>query len=83
MQSTAKGKASFLASFTGILANIEQNKAHVSGELSHEHSMRDALSQKHTRLLEQQRKYFHAVKEFQEECYRNEQLSDSLARLES
>jgi hypothetical protein len=83
MQSTAKGKASFLASFTGILANIEQNKAHVSGELSHEHSMRDVLNQKHTRLLEQQRKYFQAVKEFQEECYRNEQLSDSLARLES
>jgi len=37
-----------------------------------------SLSEKYKVLLEKQRKYFKAVKEFQEECYKNEKLSDAL-----
>jgi hypothetical protein len=43
--------------------------------------MHDTLKHKCTRLLEKQRKYYKAVQEFQEECYRNEKLSERLARI--
>jgi hypothetical protein len=81
LKSSQKVKDKYLASFSGIIENVEQNKANVEGDLQQEVIMRDMLNQKCTKLLEKQRKYFKAVKEFQEECYKNEKLSESLARM--
>ena len=36
------------------------------------------LLHRYQKLIEKQRRYFKAVKEFQEECDRNEKLSDML-----
>jgi len=41
----------------------------------------DALKDKHSALLEKQRNYFKAVKEFQDECVKNEKLANALERL--
>ena len=43
---------------------------------------RDVLIAKYDKLLERQRKYFKAVKEFQEECFKNERLVTLLEELQ-
>merc|ERR1712195_374029 len=59
---------SFLDSFNGILGNVGQNKSQVQKDLDLETGDRDKLQEKHAKLLEKQRKYFKAVKEFEGEC---------------
>jgi hypothetical protein len=39
------------------------------------------VTEKYNRLLEKQRNYFKAVKEFQEECYKNEKLQALVSQL--
>lgn len=80
LKSSQKGKESFLASFQGILQNVNANKEHVEKERSGEAATRDALNHKYAALLEGQRNYFKAVKEFQEECVKNEKLTEALQR---
>jgi len=79
-KSSQKAKESFLASFQGILQNVNANKDHVEKERAAEAATRDALNQKYAALLEGQRNYFKAVKEFQEECVKNEKLTEAFQR---
>lgn len=79
-KSSQKAKESFLASFQGILQNVNANKDHVEKERAAEAATRDALNHKYASLLEGQRNYFKAVKEFQEECVKNEKLTEALQR---
>lgn len=72
---------SFLDSFNGILGNVSENKAQVQKDLDLETTDRDTLQEKHAKLLEKQRKYFKAVKEFEGECFKNEKLSEALVKL--
>jgi len=74
------GQTQYKTQVTNILGGIEKQKDHVSRQYDSEVVSRDTLIQKHTILLERQRAYFKAVKEFQEECGTNERL---VAGLES
>ncbi len=49
-------------------------------QLNNEVTSREVLNSKYNVLLEKQRNYFKAVKEFQDECFRNERLTESIER---
>jgi len=72
----------FLTAFQQMLGGIEQTKAKVSTDLSAEKASLEVLSNKYNKLLEKQRNYFKAVKEFQDECFKNEKLLEALQHLE-
>jgi len=75
-------QAAFLDSFDKIVQGINANKDHLKGEKERESLERDVLAQKQTKMQEKQRKYFKAVKEFQEECFKNEKYAETLENLE-
>jgi hypothetical protein len=75
-------KEQFLASFKNILSGVEQSHEHVNKALNQAKEEREALTQKYNKLVEKQRNYFKAVKEFQEECFKNEKLSEGVTKLE-
>jgi len=79
---SSKGLEAFLTSFKGILDGVDQNVEHVSKEVVSDTSVRDSTSEKYKQLLDKQRKYFKAVKEFQEECNKNEKLAEALATVQ-
>jgi len=76
------GQTQFLEKFTQILEGIEKTKEQKNKELSNEKTALEALTQKYNKLLEKQRNYFKAVKEFQEECYKNEKYQEALQRFQ-
>jgi chromosome segregation ATPase len=75
-------KEQFLLSFKNILSGVEQSHEHVNKALNQAKEEREALTQKYNKLVEKQRNYFKAVKEFQEECFKNEKLSEGVTKLE-
>ena len=60
----------FLESFKEILSGIKTTSDAADKELANEVTTREVLNNKYNVLLEKQRNYFKAVKEFQEECFR-------------
>jgi hypothetical protein len=77
-----QGKEAYKTQVSGILEGVQKQKEHVDGGYDNEAATRDVLVQKHSVLLERQRAYFKAVKEFQEECGTNEQLVAGLEGLQ-
>ena len=75
-----KGKASFLESFKEILSGIKSTSDVADKQLAAEVAVRELRNTKYNQLLEKQRNYFKAVKEFQDECLRNERLTESIER---
>lgn len=74
MSSTAT-KEQFLKQFEQIVEGIKQNKAKVEKRKQEEKMKRDRLNDQHLDLIEKQRLYFKTVKDFKEECRKNEVLS--------
>eukprot|EP01006_Ploeotia_vitrea_P054030 TRINITY_DN67839_c5_g1_i1.p1 TRINITY_DN67839_c5_g1~~TRINITY_DN67839_c5_g1_i1.p1 ORF type:complete len:586 (-),score=137.89 TRINITY_DN67839_c5_g1_i1:1434-3191(-) len=70
----SKGREEFPGNIEKIVAAVNQNLEKVKKQLDAEQVAHDALSEKCTALLQKQRAYYSAVKEFQEECNKNEVL---------
>jgi len=76
---TKGGQANLLQQLALIVSGVDQNKESADKELAAERATLGALNDKYGKLLEKQRNYFKAVKEFQEECYKNEKLQAMIA----
>lgn len=61
-------KEEFLVKFEQTVDSIVQNKNKVEQRLAVERAKRDQLDSEYSDLIEQQRLYFMAVKEFKEVC---------------
>jgi len=68
----------FLESFEGIIANVKANLEKITQRCKDQKKARDTLNETYIGHVEKQRAYFAAVKEFQQECRRNEELRASL-----
>ena len=69
-----QGKEAFVANMDGVLTGVRKQKDVKDREAEKESKARDDLQARYAALTEKQRAYFHAVKAFQEECFKNEQL---------
>jgi len=76
---SAEQRAKLKASFSNILTGIQTMIEHHKKELESEKLALDMKTNKESKLLQRQRKYFQAIKEFQEACYKNERLKDLLS----
>ncbi|XP_070210821.1 coiled-coil domain-containing protein 93-like isoform X2 [Littorina saxatilis] len=76
--STPANKEQFLKQFEQIVEGIKQNRAKVERKRQEEKMKRDQLSDQYLDLVEKQRHYFKTVKDFKEECRKNEILLHKL-----
>ncbi|ELU05628.1 hypothetical protein CAPTEDRAFT_184119 [Capitella teleta] len=77
MSSTAN-KEQFLKQFEQIVDGVKQNRLRVERKRQEEKMRRDQLNDEYLDLVEKQRHYFKTVKEFKEECRKNEILLSKL-----
>ena len=74
------GKASqgtFLTNMTSIIQGLDVTAGKIGGKLDASSRAHDRINDEYQKLVEKQRRYFKAVKEFQEECDRNEKLTEA------
>ncbi|XP_063964183.1 coiled-coil domain-containing protein 93-like [Lytechinus pictus] len=76
--SSSSGKDQFLKQFDQIVNGVKQNSSKVEKKKQEEKMKRDQLNDTYLDLVEKQRLYFKTVKEFQEECRKNEILLSKL-----
>lgn len=72
--SSNANKEQFLKQFEQIVEGVRQNKARVEEKKVKEKEKRDELQDTYTQLQQQQRQYYKMVRDFQEECSKNELL---------
>ena len=77
-QQSKTGKKSYMTQVSDILNGITENQIQIDTEYQIQINIKEKLVVKYNKLLEKQRKYFKAIKEFQEECYKNEKLNHML-----
>lgn len=68
----------FVKQFETIVDGVRQTKSKVSAKYEDEKTKRDALNTHLSSLVEQQRKYAAALKQFTNYCERNNQLVKTL-----
>ena len=71
---TRAGKEQFVSNMDGVLAGVRKQMDVKEAQREKERRGRDDLADQYAALMEKQRGYYRAVKEFQEECFRNEKL---------
>jgi len=71
----------FMEGCQSILSGVGKQQEQSDKELTQENAAKEALNHKYNVLLEKQRNYFKGVKEFQEECFKNERLTEALEQL--
>lgn len=76
-------KEQFVAQFETIVDGVRQTKLKVKNKFEDEKAKRDGLNSQLTCLVEQQRKYATAVKQFTKDCERNDQLMKQWKALQS
>jgi hypothetical protein len=76
--STEANRAKFIASLENILAGVAANLDKKSAALAQEKKQVDEASARHVELVEKERAYYRAAKEFEDECRKNEALSSKL-----
>lgn len=74
-------KDKFLESLQQILTSVTQNLEKVDQKLKDEKVKKDKLNEKYMFLIEKERGFYKATKEFQEECNKNALLSKRLDEL--
>lgn len=79
--SSASNKEQFLNQFESIVKGIVDNKDRVEKRKLVEKQKRDALNQQYLEVVEQERLYYKTVKDFTEECHKNEVLLSKLKNL--
>eukprot|EP00808_Paulinella_micropora_P024299 g80643.t1 len=77
-----QGREGFLKTFEQILEGIGKQKDQVEKDSDQQRAQLDVLKNKHAALLAKQRAYFKAVKDYEEECFKNEKLEAALAKLQ-
>ena len=80
---TKQGKEAFVHNMEGIVGGVRRQSEVKERELEKERRARDELTQLSAQLMEKQRSYFRAVKAFQEECVRNERLTEMMEQQEA
>jgi hypothetical protein len=75
---SASGREQFLKQFEQIVEGVKQNRMKVEKRKQEEKMKRDQLNDSYMEFTEKQRLYFKTVKDFQEECRRNEILNAKL-----
>jgi len=75
------GRDNLIEQLKNILEGVAKTFEQAEKELKQETSTKEALNEKYNALLEKQRTYFKTVKEFQDECFKNEKLTETLERL--
>lgn len=78
--SSPANKEQFLKQFEQIVEGVKQNKEKVEKRKQEEKMKRDRFNDEHLDLIEKQRLYFKTVKDFKEECRKNEILLSKLGR---
>lgn len=76
--SNAQSKEQFLKQLESIVDGVKQTKIKVRNKCDDEKAKRDGLNGQLMCLIEQQRRYAAAVKQFTSECQRNETLQARL-----
>lgn len=76
--SSPANKEAFLKQFEQIVEGVKQNKVKAEKKRQDEKMKRDQLSDQLLDLVEKQRLYFKTVKDFKEECRKNELLLSKL-----
>lgn len=71
----------YLEQFRNIVKGVEDSLKRQVGVASQRDQRVEELKQTHQNLVDEQRKYFKAVKDFQEECTKNEWLEEKLEQL--
>mmetsp|Transcript_107130 Transcript_107130/g.311079 ORF Transcript_107130/g.311079 Transcript_107130/m.311079 type:complete len:231 (+) Transcript_107130:83-775(+) len=80
MQSKAT-KEQFLQQFESIIKGVQDSLQRQNTTLEGKAVRLESLAVNHQNLVDEQRRYFKAVKDFQEECNKNELYSQKLAQL--
>jgi len=76
-------RQSYLDQCQAFIGTIEESLAKQAAAVDAKRAVRDGKAGELQRLVDAQRAYYKAVKEFQEECDRNEALSAAVARREA
>uniref|UniRef100_A0A914VHC9 Coiled-coil domain-containing protein 93 n=1 Tax=Plectus sambesii TaxID=2011161 RepID=A0A914VHC9_9BILA len=74
-------KRSFVQNLEDILTGVKQNKTKVDRRQAEEKMKRDIHRDNYQEMLDKQRLYYKTVKDFQDECKRNEELQARLKEL--
>jgi hypothetical protein len=80
MQS-AENKAAYLQQFEMIVKGVEQSAVRQESSLEQKTLRVEELKGRNQKLIDEQRQYFKAVKDFQEECNKNEWLTTKLEQM--
>lgn len=81
--SNMQAREQFVAQLEQIVDGVGQTKLKIRNKLDEEKSKRDTLNRQLTALVEQQRKYAVALKQFTKDCERNDQLVKKLKALQA
>ncbi|KAK5861602.1 hypothetical protein PBY51_022985 [Eleginops maclovinus] len=76
--SSASAKEQFLRQMEQIVEGIKQNRIKMEKKKQENKMRRDQLNDEYLELLDKQRLYFKTVKDFKEECRKNEMLLSKL-----
>ena len=68
------GKEHFVSNMDSVIVGVDRQRAAKQGELDKEKGARDGLVAQYNALMDKQRSYFKMVKDFQQECLKNEKL---------
>ena len=74
-------KAEYLKQIDQIVRGVEDSLVRQEGILKGKEKTLEELKSNHQNLVDEQRRYFKAVKDFQEECNKNEWLTNKLQSL--
>nr|XP_056717239.1 coiled-coil domain-containing protein 93 [Euleptes europaea] len=80
---SSTAREQFLRQMEQIVEGIKQNRMKMEKKKQENKMRRDQLNDEYLELLEKQRLYFKTVKEFKEECRRNEMLLSKLKAKQS
>jgi hypothetical protein len=72
--SSERSKELYLKQFDQILENIRNEKTKFEKKQEEEKTQKDRANDDYLSLVDKQRQYYKTVKEFQEECRKNEVL---------
>jgi hypothetical protein len=77
---TLQGKEEFMKSMETIIKGVNQSLASQEEQLALKESSLDQLRMSHQNLVDEQRAYYTAIKDFQSECDKNEWLMDAMEK---
>jgi hypothetical protein len=75
-----QGKEEFLKSMENIIKGVNGSLTNQEEQLVLKESSLDQLKASHQNLVDEQRSYYTAIKDFQAECDKNEWLMDAIEK---